>query len=127
MKVWIVNDDADDRRMVAEDVFEALYVVSVQFESLFDAHRRPDSPDLLIIDMSSVAPLVLGCAAHHYGPICTFLEARSGVTVIITSAVSQSFAEGVKDDVLRIIPEVQIHVVEYPWHTKLIDTLRKVT
>lgn len=125
MKIWIVNDDAYDRQACSAQALQAFPDANITtFESLFDAHERFDNPDIVIIDLSAVAPIGLGFSNHHYGPICTFMDRHFGATVIITSAVSKNFAEDVKEEVLEQNPDAQIHLVEWPWHTKLIDTLR---
>lgn len=101
--IYVIDDNADNRRQF-NDLIEITWSgADVRcFESVYDASQAGASPDLVIIDVSSVAPLMMGDVAHAYGPIAKFMELHPGADIIILSAMGRNSVYEVVDDVKRI-------------------------
>lgn len=121
MIVWIINDDDYDTNAIKEIVEEQCPGAVIRvFQNLFDTGRA-GSVDLVIIDISSVCPIMSLHSA--YSPICTLLDRHPGVPVVIASAISKNAAEDIRTDILEHVPDANIRIAGFPMFETLPNTL----
>lgn len=118
MHVMILNDDSEARSQIAKAVTERFpCAVVLESDNMLDACKHTGRVDLLIVDVSAVAPIMLNHTA--YSPICTWIEQHPGCEVIIDSA-----CPGLKyivQDVLERIPEALIEATD--WSTLNLESI----
>lgn len=105
----IVDDDENRRRQFREFLANEFPKLEVSdYETIFECYQGWRRFDFVVIDVSSVAPNMMGDVAFAYGPIAKFLEAYPATEVIVLSAMSRNATEDVIDDVKRAVPEAKI-------------------
>jgi hypothetical protein len=111
--LWLVNDDKDFTRWQQQDIAEVWPKAKVTTAvSLYELREKTKGPDVLLIDISAIAPIAAG--AHHcYGPICAFHEKFPGTTIIINSCVSSYFLNDVRDMVMEKCPAAVVLLIDW--------------
>ncbi len=116
MRITIVDDDADSLATWLE-LLKAEYpkATVTGVESLFEAGNA----DVLLMDISAVAPLMLGDIAHAWSSISKYAEAHPGSEIVIVSAVSSNCAHDVIDDCVNNagIARERLHYAGFMWDT----------
>ena len=106
----IVDDDPEARRQFVELIQGEYPKMEVRdYESIFECFQGWQRFDFVVVDVSSVAPLMAGDVAHAYAPIAKFLENYPTTQIIIHSAMSRSGTHEVIDEVKRVCPESTVH------------------
>jgi DNA-binding NtrC family response regulator len=101
--VAIVDDDETRRKQLTgaiENAYPTLDKVR-SYETIFECYQGFQHWDYLIIDVSSVAPLMMGDVQHAYAPIAKFMETHPETTVIILSAMGRASTEEVVSQVVE--------------------------
>ena len=112
LRIVILDDDADNRRLIRESIDEILPGSDVvKTDNILDASNVAGGIDVLIVDISAVANLWQ--IDHAYHSICSFIAKHPGATVIINTAIAHP--DDVKDDILEQMPEA--HVLVCDWAT----------
>ncbi len=113
MTFIISDDDEYCRKRHSEDIREHFPEANiVSFSDFMDVRDYAGSVDFLIVDMSSIAPIMSG-PEFAYSPICSFIEQHPGAEIVICSAVAKSYSENVKDRVVEIMPGANITVLQF--------------
>ncbi len=124
MTFIISDDDEYCRKRHSEDIREHFPEANiVSFSDFMDVRDYAGSVDFLIIDMSSIAPIMSG-PEFVYSPICSFIEQHPGAEIVICSAVAKCYSEDVKDRVVEIMPEASVSILPFMDET-LADWLGK--
>ncbi len=100
--VAIVDDDETRRKQFTEcleNLFPTLDKIR-SYETIFECYQGCQHWDYLVIDVSSVAPLMMGDVQHAYAPIAKFLEIHPETCVIILSAMGRPSTEEVVQQVI---------------------------
>lgn len=109
-EICIVDDDEDKRRQYAELIGYAFPKLNVRaFGSIYNAYRSGGRYDYLLIDVSSVAPLMMGDFQHAWGPITRFMQEHTATEVIIISAASRNATQEVIDEVAKHCAPGMVH------------------
>jgi hypothetical protein len=99
--ICIVDDEEVCRRQYRELIEAEFPKLAVRaYDTIFAAYGAGHF-DYLIIDVSSVAPLMMSDVAHAWAPIAKFMENHPGTEIIIVSAMSRSSTHEVIEEVAR--------------------------
>lgn len=101
--ICIINDDKNEAYVIGEKIqreFPKLKRVRYG-SSIFDAYYSIGRFDYVIIDISAVAPLMMGDIQHAYGSIVKFMENYPLTEIIITSGVGRECAEEVIEQIKK--------------------------
>jgi len=97
-RFMILDDDSDSVRQIKRVVLERIPNARIVCcDNLLDAVNHPSKVDVLIVDVSSLVPVMLWHAA--WSPICSWIERHPGADIIINSACSglDAIVEDVKE------------------------------
>jgi len=108
LRVYVVDDDVVARRQFTE-LFKSEYPnCEVRtFDHLAKAMTGLYSPDVLLIDVSCVAPLMMSDTAHAYGPIAWYGKQYPACRILIQSAAGRNCVSTIVDEVNEAIGEKQ--------------------
>lgn len=100
LRVFIVDDDEVAQRQFTELINEVYPSAEVHScESIAHAMKGMYAPDVLLIDVSCVAPAMLSDVVHAYKPIAWYLNQYPRCTAVIHSAMSRDGVYEVIEDV----------------------------
>lgn len=101
-RIYIVDDDEASRRSLVELVESEFPKLAVHgFESLFECYRGLTCCDYLLLDVSSVAPLMLGDVSRAWAPISKYLQEYPRTELVICSAMGRNSVSDVMDDIVE--------------------------
>ncbi len=114
MRIVVVDDDDDSRATWLKLLQDEYPKASISgSESLMDAGNA----DYLLIDISAVAPMMMGDMSHAWGPISNYAQKCPGADIIIISGVSRNCANDVMDDCVRFgnVAQERLHYAGFLW------------
>lgn len=98
-RIAVIDDDEDSRKSMIEQIERAFPKLTVRgFDSIFEAYQGITNYDYLLIDVSAVAPQMLGDVGRAWAPIGKYAEHYPATNFIITSAMSRNAVEDVIND-----------------------------
>ena len=71
------------------------------YKSIFETYQNFRTFDYMIIDVSSVAPMMMSDVQNAWAPIAKFMEHYQGTDIIIHSAMARSGTHEVIEDVQK--------------------------
>ncbi|HEY2838621.1 MAG TPA: hypothetical protein VGJ26_05715 [Pirellulales bacterium] len=126
MQVWVIDDEEYMRSRVVPPMVLARWPDAqiTAFDALATAIYKERAVDLIIIDITSVCPIMRATLA--YGPICDLLEKHPGVTLIINSALPLYVTDVVRKSILEFLPDAKVLLSPFPCHINLPRVLGEV-
>jgi len=111
ISIFHVNDYPELFEYVRETLSPEHYEIT-NFEDIMDATTSPKRVDLLIIDMSCVAPIYFG-AAGSYSQMYRWICKHPNVPIIIQSGVSIEFVEELRERLKELGGVGSEAIIEY--------------
>lgn len=104
MRLVFVNDNPEWLQMLLEDArgesFDTPVPKDWDVRGVFSlCEVMGAGADILVIDMSTLTPVMFPQHAQVTDPLCRFLDLHPGATVIISSAMSEYFVREVIEDI----------------------------
>jgi CheY-like chemotaxis protein len=127
VRALIINDDPAISEILSEILVGLGIPWPVSYSDLASAIADPGRVDLVLIDISGIAPINLGPAAA-YSQIACMVEKHPHAPVVIVSGVSSNFAADVADRVREVQPGSVVEYIDLTMgiESDLIAVLRKL-
>lgn len=133
-RICLVDDDKEklwqDHELISAE-FPSLTVHC--YESIFQAYGGILTFDYMLIDVSSVAPLMGGDVARAWAPISKYLSEHPRTELVICTAASRNCVNDVMDDIVEQggIDRARLHYGGFMWsgwsgETNLKDVLHRL-
>ena len=108
-KIAVVDDDENHRRQLVEHLTNKFPKLTIRdYEDIFECYQGICCFDYIIIDVSSVAPMMMSDVQNAWAPIAKYLEHYPGTSVIIQSGMSANATQDVIDEVRKYASEDRV-------------------